>query len=315
VGKLLAEARLPESILDDPETLIPERPLWLLAERGASTQGIDGFGFLVWESGGVETVDGLLSVLRQSPSPYNALSRFCEIVREESSDARFWLTAGANEIWFCREGIHQITVGRWEIEQYVLGVMAHIVQSLVGRNWQPAKVLLQAVETPGIEDCEMLSNAIVHVGQSLTAVAVSNSWLDRSLGSQSPNATAQFPKTLTIAEHSVIGFTESLQQALVPYVGSSCPPDIAVAAEIAGVSARTLQRRLADDGLSYSRLLDRLRFRASLPLLNEAGNSLTNIAYDLGYSDPAHFTRAFRRWSGMTPSAYRSNRENRMERP
>ncbi len=76
-------------------------------------------------------------------------------------------------------------------------------------------------------------------------------------------------------------------------------------AEAAGLSVRGLQRRLAADGLTYSQLLDEARRDLAFRLIEARGPSFAEIASVLGYSDPAHFTRAFVRWTGMTPRAYR----------
>jgi AraC-like DNA-binding protein len=78
-------------------------------------------------------------------------------------------------------------------------------------------------------------------------------------------------------------------------------------AEAVGLSVRSLQRRLSAAGTTYSRLVDEVRMRTALPLLEDPDILLTEIAYDLGYSHPAHFTRAFRRWAGVTPSEYRAD--------
>ena len=81
--------------------------------------------------------------------------------------------------------------------------------------------------------------------------------------------------------------------------------DINATAELVGVSARTLQRRLAKEGLGYSQLVDKARFKNSISLLQDKNNKLIDIAYDLGYSDPSHFSRAFKRWAGISPREFR----------
>jgi AraC-like DNA-binding protein len=71
------------------------------------------------------------------------------------------------------------------------------------------------------------------------------------------------------------------------------------------LSPRTLKRRLAEHGATYSSLADReLREKATL-LLRSPDLSLEQVAERTGYSDVANFTRAFRRWTGQTPAQYR----------
>lgn len=72
------------------------------------------------------------------------------------------------------------------------------------------------------------------------------------------------------------------------------------------VSPRTLKRRLAEQGTSYSDLLDTLRQERAALLLEDPELSVQEIADRVGYSDNANFTRAFKRWTGLTPQAFRS---------
>jgi AraC-like DNA-binding protein len=74
-----------------------------------------------------------------------------------------------------------------------------------------------------------------------------------------------------------------------------------------GLSPRTLQRLLGRQGLSFSMLVDDVRLATARHLLDETECRLSEIALRLGYSDAAHFTRAFRRWTGVTPSEHRRN--------
>lgn len=71
------------------------------------------------------------------------------------------------------------------------------------------------------------------------------------------------------------------------------------------VSARTLKRRLADEGTSFSALLERARRARAEELLRSPRRTLDEIASELGYGDVASFSRAFRRWTGSAPGAWR----------
>jgi AraC-like DNA-binding protein len=82
-------------------------------------------------------------------------------------------------------------------------------------------------------------------------------------------------------------------------------PSLTELARARHVSPRTLKRRLAEQGTSYQRLLDELRRDRALKLLEVESNSVEQIAEQLGYSDAANFNRAFRRWLGLSPSAWR----------
>ena len=72
-----------------------------------------------------------------------------------------------------------------------------------------------------------------------------------------------------------------------------------------GVSDRTLHRRLADEGTSHSELLDEARRERAMILLADRSLSAAEISFLLGYSEPGAFFRAFKRWTGKTPGAYR----------
>lgn len=74
------------------------------------------------------------------------------------------------------------------------------------------------------------------------------------------------------------------------------------------VSARTLQRKLGDLGLTYGQLLSETRYELARRYLDDPERSVTEITFLLGLSEQSAFSRAFKRWSGQAPSAYRSQR-------
>ena len=85
-------------------------------------------------------------------------------------------------------------------------------------------------------------------------------------------------------------------------------PSLETMAEKLSVSPRTLKRHLQQSGLSYRQLQDEERYRQAQRLLAKPDNSISEVAYTLGYSDVANFSKAFKRWSGATPRAYREKR-------
>jgi AraC-like DNA-binding protein len=80
---------------------------------------------------------------------------------------------------------------------------------------------------------------------------------------------------------------------------------ISVFARQLAMSGRTLQRRLAAEGVSYQQLLDDARKAAAGRYLSEPTLAICEVAYLVGYSEPAPFHRAFKRWYGMTPEIFR----------
>lgn len=77
------------------------------------------------------------------------------------------------------------------------------------------------------------------------------------------------------------------------------------------MSTRTLQRRLEERGTTFSRLVDAAREEQATQLLGDPALSAAEVAYRLGFTDPAAFTRAFKRWQGLTPSAFRKRKTSR----
>lgn len=81
----------------------------------------------------------------------------------------------------------------------------------------------------------------------------------------------------------------------------------AVIARLFSMHRRTMSRHLRTEGLAFRQVANEVRFQIACDLLENTDMALSQIAAVLRYSELSAFTRAFRRWSGQTPSAWRSN--------
>ncbi len=76
------------------------------------------------------------------------------------------------------------------------------------------------------------------------------------------------------------------------------------------MSSRTLQRKLAESKLTYQQLVDDTRKDLALRYIADVKRSISDITFSLGFSQPSAFTRAFKRWTGLSPSDYRESRSS-----
>jgi AraC-like DNA-binding protein len=93
-----------------------------------------------------------------------------------------------------------------------------------------------------------------------------------------------------------------VRSALIERLASGAVHQAGIAKALA-LSERSLQRKLAEAGTSYQKVLDATRRELGEAYVREGSRSITEIAYLLGFADPANFTRAFRRWLGVAPRA------------
>ena len=98
--------------------------------------------------------------------------------------------------------------------------------------------------------------------------------------------------------------------ALLERLTSGEPQEEEVARSL-HMSRRTLQRRLAEADLTYQRLVDQTRRDLALRYIDDPAKSVTELTFLLGFSGQSAFTRAFRRWTGASPTEYRAARQKR----
>ncbi len=154
-----------------------------------------------------------------------------------------------------------------------------------------------------------LLRAPVRYGQSWTGLSLSPQMLDLPLKMSDPRsfrlAEDHCNRALRQIENRRSWEARVQRVLLESRVGF---PSLDETARRLRVTPRTLHRRLGVEQTSFRAILEDVRHQSALEQLKDGDASIEEVAYILGYSDPANFRRAFRRWTGGPPSAVRSGR-------
>lgn len=110
-------------------------------------------------------------------------------------------------------------------------------------------------------------------------------------------------KLASMQSTQVVKVSEQVKTILLSALDQQLP-SIDQTAEQLQCSTRTLQRRLREEGTSFHSILEDIRKELAIRFVKKRQNKLADIASFLGYSDPRVFRRAFKRWTGVSPTAY-----------
>ena len=183
-----------------------------------------------------------------------------------------------------------------------------IIRSVTDPAWCPRELSFSSHIRPPEVIYNAYPNTRIFCAQPQTSITISTSDLLKTYGKV--GATALDPQTLikvTNVYHEAAAWElPSYLRALVkPYLTDG-PIKIDSVSEITGISTRTLQRNLKENGSSYSQIIQEARFELACSHLNNQNMKVIDVAIALGYENPQHFSRAFRRFAGITPSEYRT---------
>ncbi len=216
------------------------------------------------------------------------------------------VVAGARATWVeTRPGPDRLGA-RLATELSVM-VVVQIVRTLLGEPIRPEWVELPRAELDPAPYQAFLG-AELRLGAAEGRIVFPAELLERPLPGADPEAARQLAALLE-QRHGTAArlppIVVRVREVVLPRLASGAP-SLAEVARALRTSTRTLQRELQACGLGYAAVVDALRRDVALGRLADPSTSVAEVAYLVGYSEPRAFHRAFRRWTGEAPSAYRA---------
>ena len=303
--RLLASANLPSVIPDDPEALISLCQAFRFMEEAARATGIENLGLLAGQGMQIDALGVFGRLIRRGRTLREAIETAIRTMPAFNSGGRYWLAHEGDRVRLCHEFVDGLDAGHRQADQYCLMLALNIVRLAAEPRWRRDDVLLETKRAGGFGDIEVLSDARIAFRQRETAVTFPQSLLSRPL---TPGGVTRRIEDADIEAWWASGPAGDLPGSVMQVMAtlpSSDYPRIGLTANAIGMSVRALQRRLAEAGVSHGRLVAESRFATAVRLLEGTDATVLDIALDLGYSDHAHFTRAFRRWTGIAPRDFR----------
>lgn len=195
-------------------------------------------------------------------------------------------------------------LGRCIADLFTLVVTINTLQQLLGPTWSPAEVRLLAGDEGLLGDPVVFGEAPIITGQRYTSFTISRSHLQLPVPRLVSGRTPHKKKCIAESQAMPADFVSSAEQLIRSLLVDGYP-SIQTAADAAGMSSRTLQRRLAKSGLTYTGLVSTSRLRFAKSWLSESDMPIAEIAAMMGYKESTNFARAFRRQTGISPAGYR----------
>jgi AraC-like DNA-binding protein len=310
--RMLRMAKLPATVLDDPNLMISADSVGWLLEESARLSGQEAFGLLLAETRSLANLGVLALAIREEPTLRAAAEAYVRYLRlhnggvqlrlEDTGDVvLLHLSVNMPRLGVCRQAIEQST-----------GIGVRMFRVLSRDTWRPVRISFTHERPASLAvhrrvlgtaiDFSQECNAIVCRGRDLNMpIPAADATLNREVRRLLDMQLASLPDDPTQRARQII-------RMLLP--DGLCSVDRV--AQHLGLHRRTLNRQLAAEGESVPTIVNTVRAELAEEYLANSKRKLYEVAELLGFSSAADFSRWFRGQFGRTPSDWAAHyRENR----
>ncbi|ODA67371.1 HTH-type transcriptional regulator AppY [Methyloligella halotolerans] len=298
--RVFKAAELPLQLCERPHALIPLRDQFKLVEYAARELGDDALSARLSTSIGAAGLGPYGKQFLSAPTLGEAIAqgnRIFASVLQSGTEMRLVIEKDLAR-WSYRVK-DRAEVGRQKNEVLALGYMLDLLRHFMGSKWVPLRVELSGGKPDGKAFIETLFRCDIDTGE-LTSTIFPAELLELQNPTSHGSKEVQADERLTQLD----AFRDCVEE-LVRLSLLDGRPQRAWTARRFDMSVRTFQRRLRDSGTSFAEVARHVIDQEATDLLKNSGLSVSEVAFELGYSDPAHFTRAFQAWHRVSPRDWR----------
>lgn len=313
VPELLASADLSPEALEDTDASIPSQKVARLLLAAERLSGDEHFGLHMAERV-LETPvsEALQYVIRNSRTVGEGLQRLARYHRLVLGSAEMRLEVEQDTARLTHrppEGLHASP--RHAAESILASIFLRI-RGHMGPVLTLRRVSFMHGPPRSTAEHERIFQAPLLFEQPFHSLVFDRAVLEVPVPAADPQLAQVLDRFLMqsgVVSESPARFTDQVRQRIAEQMRGQTPAVELVAARM-HMSPRTLQRKLQDEGTRYAELVNDLRREFALRYLEQGRESISEIAFLLGFSEVSTFHRAFKRWCGQTPAEYRRRRDS-----
>lgn len=306
MASVLGAVGLSDANLADLDRFLDVESIAALFERAAAEVADDAFGLHVGGAFDVRGLGVLSYVVLHAPTVDDALRNLERHARAHMQGPRVALEVHAETAQLTYASNAATVATRRHHVEAALAIGTQLMRRLLGPAWRPRRVLFEHGAPGCTREHARFFVAPVHFAQSRNALVFDSRELRAPVSGADARLLAIVERHLReIGDPAPVNdpWLETVREAITQALGGGAPTIHSIAKQ-SRVSVRSLQRRLSVRGIVFRELVAGVRRDIACRHLHAGTTKLTQLAFLLGYSDLSAFQRAFRQWTGQSPSQY-----------
>jgi AraC-like DNA-binding protein len=309
--EVIRETGIDPALFQDPENTISFAAVGRLFVRTAAVTGIEYPGLELGRVAGLDVLGNVGQLMSFAPDFGTALRALIRQFHLHDRGAVPILWETGSQSMFGYTLYSQGIPGTDHISDAALAIAINTFKQLVGKEWKPTEV--QMFRDPPVDRSVFRQHFGIrlHFGAEHAAIVFPTTDLERPLQGSNPQAYARLDgelKELDILSGGAM-LTNRVRRLIRGMIASGAGLhgiDLRGVAKLLALHPRTLTRHLQAENAAFSSILGQVRYEFAQQMLRDTNLPVAYIGLLLGYAESASFNHAFRRWSGMTATAWRS---------
>lgn len=304
---IIREAGLDPHLFDDGTNVIPHVAMGRLLTLSVARTNCPHFGLLVGQRATILSLGMVGRLMQHSETLGDAMRALVSNLCIQNRGAVPSLMISGDTALFTFSVYQREAESADQISDGSLAVAVNAIRALCGSAWNPSEVLLPRAAPADQAPYRRHFRAPVRFNQEGAIIVFPAHDLDLRIAGADPLLRVMLEERIQQLKGAQGSeFSDDIRRLLRTRLTSNrCSADDI--AHLLTMHRRTLSRRLKGSGMGYRAITNEIRFEIARQLLQNTQVPLAQIAAALGYSEASAFTRAFRRWSGQTPTTWRAD--------